>query len=84
MADIYTQAELITKIKALDTKLESAIEESQLNTTQNVQMFEVAVEELRIQRDKYMTQLNGLQQKANKSGLVTLRRRPMRFNPWGF
>lgn len=83
MACIYTREELIDKIKAIDAKLEKAVDKSELDTTQNRQTFEIDVPELRKQREYYMQCVNNIDQQNNKSGLATLVRSPRRFYPWG-
>ena len=50
---MYTEAELIAKIKAIDVKLEEAISSSKLDTSQTSHTFEIQVAELRRQRDYY-------------------------------
>ena len=57
---LYTEAELVTKIKAIDAKLEDAIASSRMDTSQTSHTFEIQVAELRRQRDYYMSKLQAL------------------------
>ena len=57
---MYTEAELVTKIKAIDTKLEEAISSSKMDTSQTSHQFEIQVAELRRQRDYYTGMLQAL------------------------
>jgi hypothetical protein len=80
---VYTKQELIDKIKAIDLKLDKAISESELDTTQNRQTFEIEVKELRVQRDYYKNKLANCNNKNNGGELVTLVRPPRGYRRWG-
>jgi hypothetical protein len=54
---IYTKDELLIKIKAIDTKLESAVNSSKLDTNQASQSFQVDITKLTDQRNWYYRQL---------------------------
>jgi len=58
MTCLYTEAELIEKIKALDAQLEKAIQSSKLDTNQGSQSFAIMPSELRRQRAYYLDLLN--------------------------
>lgn len=57
MSCIYTQTELLTKIKAIDTKLEGAVSSSKLDTNQASQSFQIDINKLTDLRDWYYRQL---------------------------
>ena len=57
MSCIYTQTELLTKIKAIDTKLEAAVNAPKLDTNQGSQSFQVDILNLTNQRDRYYRML---------------------------
>lgn len=65
MACLYTEAELIEKIKAIDTQLEKAIQSSKLDTNQGSQSFAIMPSELRRQRSYYADLLNRCYGKNN-------------------
>lgn len=73
---IYTREELIDKIKAIDAKLEKSIKESEVDTQQNRQRFEINNETLLKQKDDYKQQLANLN--VQGAGLVRLVSRPRR------
>jgi len=54
MSCFYTEAELIQKIKDIDTKLEKAIQSSKLDTAQASQSFSIMPSELTKQRNYYV------------------------------
>lgn len=54
MSCIYTEAELLEKIKAIDIKLEKAIQSSKLDTSQASQSFSIMPSELTRQRNYYL------------------------------
>ena len=54
---IYTKLELLTKIKAIDTKLESAASSSRLDTWQSVHSFNIDIVGLKHQRNNYYRML---------------------------
>ena len=54
MTCIYTEAELLEKIKALDIKLEKALQSSKLDTMQASQSFSIMPSELTKQRNYYL------------------------------
>lgn len=54
---IYTKAELIVKIKAIDTKLDDPISASLLDTNQGRQSFAKQINEMRNQRNWYYKML---------------------------
>lgn len=57
MATLYTETELIAKIKAIDTQLETAVTESDLDTGQSKHSFRVSVDAMRKQRETYLSLL---------------------------
>jgi CHASE1-domain containing sensor protein len=57
MLCLYTKDELITKIQAIDTKLEASIMQSKLDTNQASQSFTRENKYLQEQRDRYYTML---------------------------
>ena len=57
---MYTEAELITKIKSIDLKLEESIASSRLDTSQTSHAFEIQIAELRKQRDYYTGMLQAI------------------------
>lgn len=54
---IYTNAELLAKIKALDLELEAATTESRLDTQLNEHEWHESIAEKRKQRDMYFRML---------------------------
>lgn len=54
---IYTQTELLIKIKTIDTKLEAPVNSSKLDTNQASQSFQIDITNLKIQRDWYYRML---------------------------
>lgn len=74
---MYTETELITKIKAIDAKLEESIASSRLDTSQTLHDFEIQVSELRKQRDYYtgMLQATGSTSTSPASVSFITRRR---------
>ena len=54
---IYSRSELLSKIKSLDTQIESSISTSRLDTGQSVQTFGIDVLKLREQRNWYYRML---------------------------
>ena len=54
MTCIYTEAELLEKIKAIDIKLEKALQSSKLDTMQASQSFSIMPSELTKQRNYYL------------------------------
>lgn len=81
MESIYTREEVIAKIKAIDTKLEDALEESSIDSMQNRSTYEIDVAELRRQRDYYRLELQAIDRRRNKTGLITLVRAPRGWRP---
>ncbi len=57
MTCLYSQDELITKIKSLDTELESSITQSRLDSGQGVSSYQVSIEKLTEQRNRYYRML---------------------------
>ena len=81
--DIYTEAELIELIKAINLRLDKGVKESELNTTQNIQQFQIEVKELREQRDYYRKLLADCRLKKTNGRLTTLVKPRRRYTPWG-
>ena len=57
MSCIYTKAELISKIQAIDTQLESAVSMSSLDSGQGKSTFQVNIQGLNNQRNRYCRML---------------------------
>lgn len=54
---LYTDSELVEKIKAIDTELSSAITKSAIDTTQTKNEVTISVRTLREQREYYLALL---------------------------
>ncbi len=57
MACLYTEAELIQKLKDLDTEMDAAETQSELDTGQSEHKFRVSQRTLREQYEKYLAML---------------------------
>jgi len=57
---LYTESELVLKIKSIDTALESCYSSSRMDTSQTSHSFDRQISELRRQRDYYMLQLQSI------------------------
>ena len=57
---LYTESELVAKIKAIDTQLESCLSSSSMDTSQTRHSFEIQIAELRRQRDYYVQKLQSI------------------------
>ena len=57
---LYTEAELVAKIKAIDTQLDECYSSSRLDTSQTSHSFDKQISELRKQRDYYMLTLQSI------------------------
>lgn len=54
MPCIYTEQELIAKIKELDIRLDKSIQSSKLDTNQASQSFSIMTNDIKRQRDYYI------------------------------
>jgi hypothetical protein len=57
MGTLYTESELIAKIKKIDEQLESAVTVSDLDTGQSKHSFRTSVDAMRKQRETYLALL---------------------------
>ncbi|MHA1379321.1 MAG: hypothetical protein ACTSRG_13135 [Candidatus Helarchaeota archaeon] len=54
---LYTDNELVEKIKAIDLQLESAISKTEIDTSQTKNSVSISVRSLREQRERYESML---------------------------